>query len=142
MEPLMQTKREGATYVPYKRSGSDILFYLQKREDDAERAPGRIGTFGGGIDEGEEILAGLYREVAEELTYIPKQPVYFSRYEFALSVFHVFIEEVDDTFESQVEVKEGEYGKFFSLAEILALPNSTNSARVVPFQVQEYLAKS
>lgn len=135
----MREKRESATFFAYKRMGTDWTFYLQKRAPDAERAPDVFGMFGGGLEAGEEPIQALFREIKEELNYVPQNPIFFSRYETARSIFNVFIEEVGEDFESKVTVQEGEYGKFLTLPEIEALPNVSPGARVITFQLDQEL---
>jgi 8-oxo-dGTP pyrophosphatase MutT (NUDIX family) len=118
MEPLMKEKRWVAAYIPYQLVNGVPAFFLQKRSKDAKRAPGVFGMFGGGIDEGETSEQGLMREVQEELTYIPVNPVYFSKYETADQIFDVYLEEVGSDFESKIKIEEGEYGKFLTSTDI------------------------
>jgi 8-oxo-dGTP diphosphatase len=138
-EPLMREKRESATFFAYKRVDNEWAFYLQKRDPNAVRAPGVFGMFGGGIEDGEEPVHALFREVKEELEYVPQNPVFFSRYETARSIFNVFIEEVGDDFESKVKVQEGEYGKFFTSPEIQTLSDISPGARMITFQLNQEL---
>ncbi len=132
-------KREGAIFVPYKWVNGELYFYMQKRDKHAERAPDLFGLFGGGLEEGEDMKTALLREVQEELSYVPDNYRYFSRYEFAKAIFYVFIQEVQDDFESRVTVCEGEYGKFLNLKDIQSLSNVTGSARAVTQQVADAL---
>jgi 8-oxo-dGTP pyrophosphatase MutT (NUDIX family) len=141
MEPIIRTedKREVSCFIPYKRIGKKFSFYLQKRAEDAKRLSGMIGMFGGGLDEGEDRDTAFFREVQEELTYEPKQSVYFSRYEITTAVLHVYIEEVGEDFESLVKVEEGDYGKFFSYDEVHAHPKVTLLVKVVTEQMRDVL---
>lgn len=141
MEPIMKEKRETSSFIPYKRVGNEFVFFLQKRDMNAKRAPGVFGMFGGGLDENETPEEALLREVQEELAYSPEEPRYFSRYENANTIFNVFIEEVNDDFESQIKIGEGEYGKFLTLSETQTLSVSPSS-RLITLQLAEALAKS
>ncbi len=141
MEPIAGKKRLVAAYVAYRRRGEEYEFYLQKRDANAPRGAGMFGVFGGGVDEGESIEAGLYREVAEELRYRPVAIRYFSRYEHAQNLMHAFIEEVGTEFETKIEVCEGEYGKFFTASEARAEPTASDTVRLITLQVSEYLAQ-
>ena len=118
MQPLIEKNWEGVVFIPYRCTNAGIEFYLQKRDKNAPTHANIFSMFGGKMEQGEQPLEALYREVKEELTYEPKHPVYFSRFETAHAVFHVFIEEVDGTFESLVNVIEGEYGAFLPFARI------------------------
>ncbi len=136
----MKDKRQVAAYIPYKRMGEHIAFFLQKRDMKAARLPGVFGMFGGGLDKGESREQGLMREVQEELTYVPVRPLYFSRYETADHAFDLFIEEVSADFEEKIKVEEGEYGKFFTAAEI-ANENVSATTRLVIPQLEQFLLK-
>ncbi|MFZ1987952.1 MAG: NUDIX domain-containing protein [Minisyncoccia bacterium] len=138
----MNKKREGSSLVPYKRVGGEIFFFLQKRDKNAVRAPGLFGIFGGGFEEGEDAQMALVREIKEELNYVPKTAIYFSRYEFAMGIFHVFIEEVGGGFETEVKVDEGEYGKFLTLSDIETMPNVSPSTRAIVNQLSEFLTQT
>jgi len=136
---MIKEKREMACLVPYKKEGGDLLFFMQKRDKDAARAPGVFGMFGGGMDEGESPKEGMLREVQEELTYTPVDARYFSRYETAIGIYHIFIEEVGGDFESKVKVNEGEYGKFLSLADMDQLTDISMTAHLVAEQMADKL---
>ncbi len=137
----MRNKRLVAAYLAYRKRGDEYEFYLQKRDRNAKSSADKFGLFGGGVEEGESIEDGLYREVSEELKYKPVAARYFSRYEHSLVLFHIFIEEVGPDFENAVVVSEGEYGKFFTLAEAYAEKRTTNTGRLIMEQLGSYLAK-
>ncbi len=138
---MIKEKREMACLIPYKKGEGNFLFFMQKRSKDAERAPGVFGMFGGGMDEGESPEEGMLREVQEELTYVPVNHRYLSRYETAIGIYHIFIEEVADDFESNVKVNEGEYGKFLSLAEMNEMTEVSTTALLVVEQVEKLVTK-
>lgn len=117
MEPMMQKKREVAALLPYRKSARGFEFFLQQREVSAHVNSGLLDLFGGGTEEGETLEETLRREIQEELEYTPQSYVYFSRYENATHVCHVFLEAVDDSFEDTVHVHEGLHGKFFTVPE-------------------------
>ena len=104
-------------------------------------SPDKFGMFGGGLEEGESIEQGLAREIKEELVYTPRQPAFFSRYEHATHILNVFIEEVGTDFESLVEVREGQYGKFMTLEEIESSKDLTPLVTTVVIQLEEFLSK-
>lgn len=141
MEPQTHNKRETSAYIPYRFTDGEVAFYLQKRDAHAKRSPNLFGMFGGGLESNETPQEALMREVQEELTYVPQAPRYFSRYETAYLIFHVFIEEVGNDFESHVKVEEGEYGKFLTTEEISTLPNMSLLTRLVTVQIRESLSK-
>jgi 8-oxo-dGTP pyrophosphatase MutT (NUDIX family) len=141
MEPMMNNKREASALVPHKWRGENLLFYIQKRDEKASRAPGLFGFFGGGIEKGESVVEAMMREIQEELQYTPTRARYFSRYEAAHIVNNIFIEEVNDDFESKIKINEGEYRKFFSLEEALAEPKVAYLAKLVLFQISDVIKK-
>lgn len=139
MQPLMHQKRESSGFVPYRRLGDDIVFFIQKRDKDALRNPDMFGVFGGGFEDNEDAHAALMREVREELNYVPENPQYFSRYETANNIMHIFMEEVGDDFESKIKVDEGEYGIFLNLNEVLAEPKVTLSTQQFVRHIAHFL---
>ncbi|MEK7093011.1 MAG: NUDIX domain-containing protein [Patescibacteria group bacterium] len=118
MEPLIKKNWEGAVFIPYRYANSGVEFYLQKRDKNAPTHANMFSMFGGRMDVGEDVSAALRREVFEELNYAPHKPVYFGRFETARAIFHVFVEEVGNSFESLVKVAEGEYGAFLPFERI------------------------
>src|SRR6185503_19250826 len=98
MEPIMKDKNVFVGIFPYRKRGERYEYFLQKRDMQAKRNPGRYSTFGGQCEPSEAILAALIRELQEELNYIPKNPTYFARYEKASSIGHFFMEEVGSNF--------------------------------------------
>jgi 8-oxo-dGTP pyrophosphatase MutT (NUDIX family) len=79
-----------------------------------------FSMFGGGIEEGESPEAALFREVREELDYHPRDVIFFRRYEYSDYELNVFLSKVDECFESEITVLEGEYGTFLNEAELRA----------------------
>lgn len=142
MQPLMQKKREASCLVPYRKRDDSFEFYLQKRDKDAHAAGDMLGLFGGGIEAGESVEEALAREMREELVYVPVAATYWSRFEHATGVNHVFVEPVDGDFESRVDVHEGQYGIFLTYEEMLARPDVLNITRLVIFQLDTYLSST
>lgn len=118
LKNAMDSKRKSSLLVPYLIKDHGVFVYLQKRDKTAKRAPGMLGLFGGGIEEGETPESALIREIKEELNFLPKDFDFLGQYQSASAIKYVFIMEVDDDFESKIEVREGEYGKFFEDKEI------------------------
>ncbi len=60
--------------------------YLLQHRDNVPHIwyPGHWGCFGGGVQEGEEPLEALARELNEEIEFQPSQVTYFSRFDFDL----------------------------------------------------------
>lgn len=112
-------KRTVSLLIPYKKDGGEYFVYIQKRTKDAKRAPDMFGCFGGGIERDESPEEALIREIQEELTYTSVGIEYFGEYESERTKKFVYILEVDDRFEKEIRIKEGEYGKYFSENEII-----------------------
>lgn len=103
---------------------NDGKFLLQHRADDAKRAPGMWGFFGGGIEEGETPEQGLVRECQEELSITPTDfTLQFERHCVWLEhegILRVFVA----PFEKQEPItqREGQGMGWFSLDDLNALP--------------------
>jgi 8-oxo-dGTP pyrophosphatase MutT (NUDIX family) len=141
MEPVMKNKKEVSSYVPYRKKGDSYEYYVQKRTADAKLNPGHIGLFGGHAENAETPEEALMREIQEELAYVPQKPVYFSRYEMAERVLHVFIEDVGPAFESQVQISESESARFMTLEEFSNVELIQPGARLILPEVARYLDK-
>jgi 8-oxo-dGTP pyrophosphatase MutT (NUDIX family) len=142
MEPIMTDKREISSLIPYRKIGEGYEFFLQKRAATARNNQGLFGLFGGGLEQNETPEEGMYREISEELSYVPTQPIYFSRYETNKGIVHVFLEEVGDDFESKVVVGEGEYGRFLESDKILyARDVSMLAQMVIHHIIRDFLRK-
>ena len=79
-----------------------------------------FGIFGGHIEDGESPETALFREILEELNYHPRNVRLFRKYEYINYEQLVFISEVDENFEAEIKVLEGEYGRFLSESELKA----------------------
>jgi mutator protein MutT len=112
-------KRPVALFIPYKIIDGDLLVYLQKRSPD-QTLPGCFAFWGGGIDEGESLEAALAREVKEELGLESSfyKAEFLNSYEYLKVVDNAFIANVNEDFDSQVVIGEGEYGKWFKASEL------------------------
>ena len=95
--------------------------FIQKRSRNAASAPDMVGVFGGGIEEGESPEVALVREIREELDYQPRNARFFQTYQGEHCELNVFVSEVDERFECEIKVLEGEYGRFFNKAELKAI---------------------
>ncbi len=135
----MREKREVAALAIYRYVGERLEFYLQMRTADASVNPGLYDFFGGGLDAGETPSDALFREIKEELEYVPVRHVYFSRYENATHINNLFMEEVDKDFESAVVVHEGQYGKFMTLPEAIDTGTVFTQTQYILEQVSAYL---
>jgi 8-oxo-dGTP pyrophosphatase MutT (NUDIX family) len=64
----------------------DGRYLIQLRDDKPDiYYPGHWGLFGGAVEQGEEPLAALHRELAEELRLAPRDAAYFTRFDFDLT---------------------------------------------------------
>ncbi len=134
-----QTKREIADLVPYRMKGDVPEYYLQMRDGNAPTCPNMLATFGGGLEGDETHEQALMREIQEELVYTPLRQQYFSRYEHRTHIHHVYIEEVGADFETKVDVHEGEYGAFFTFAQIAGRADVIPSTRLKLTDIELFL---
>jgi 8-oxo-dGTP pyrophosphatase MutT (NUDIX family) len=79
-----------------------------------------FGIFGGHLEDGESPETALFREIVEELDYQPRNVRFFRKYEYIDCEQYVFVTEVDESFENEITVLEGEYGAFRSESELKA----------------------
>ena len=114
----MDGKRTTSHIIPYISKGGNLFFFLQKRSEDAERAPRGFSIFGGGVEKDETPEKAMLRESKEELNFIPNNYFYVGEYSDGYSISHYYAVEVQDDFESSIKIGEGDYGKFFSEEEI------------------------
>ena len=141
MEPMIHSKKEVVVYIPYRSRGQQWGFFLQKRDNNAPVHPNVFSMFGGSMEKGESIEEALVRELKEELGYSPQEAKYFCRFETSRSVFHVYIEEVKNDFETSVTVMEGEYGKFLNFEQIDKSPLVSDIAEMVVRALGEFLSQ-
>jgi len=111
---MKEAKRKISTLAPYKIKDGSALIFLQKRSKDAGRYPGLFGFFGGGTEENETPEEALFREIKEELDFIPKNLKHFGKYDLPITIMDLFVSKVSDDFENEIIVSEGEYGRWFS----------------------------
>ena len=114
----MNEKRITAHIIPYISKESGFYFFLQKRGSGAERAPGGFTIFGGGIENDETPEKAMLRESKEELNFIPNNYFYLGEYSDDYSISHYYAVPVQDDFEANIKIDEGDYGQFFSEEEI------------------------
>ncbi len=113
--------------IPYRILDNVVQVYLQRRSQTRKRSPGKIGFFGGHLEEHETPVEALLREIKEELKYdlvsyelLETQQITYGENEY---IKHVYYAKVPDDFERQIIVlkKEGE-GEWFTKEMILADP--------------------
>jgi 8-oxo-dGTP pyrophosphatase MutT (NUDIX family) len=107
------SKRKISVLAPYKIENNSIFIFLQKRSKDAKRAPGFFGFFGGGAEENETPEETLLREIKEELNYDLKSFNFFNKYETENVIMNLYTLRVNDDFEKEIKILEGDYGKWF-----------------------------
>lgn len=129
--PKKQPKRLISILIPYRLNGDKFLVFLQKRSKNAKRLPDFFGFFGGGAENGENPEEALKREMIEEISFVPSGYIYLNEYDFPKSIKSIYYLEVGDEFEKQIEVKEGEYGKYFTEAEALNEPKLIEEDKIV-----------
>jgi mutator protein MutT len=112
--------RRSSQFIPYRFINGQWFLFVQKRTKDALFAPDLFGIFGGQLEDGESPETGLFREVQEELDYQPHSVRLFRKYEHREWEEHVFVSEVDENFENEIRVLEGQYGRFLNEAELQA----------------------
>lgn len=111
--------RRKANFIPYRKRGEDLEFYLSLRSKDAKQYPDIWSFWGGGIDEGESEEEAMLREMMEELTWRPTSYKYLDVfYDSMPNEKHIYYGEVDINFENQIEIHESQGGKFFTLIEV------------------------
>ncbi|PIV46762.1 hypothetical protein COS21_03665 [bacterium (Candidatus Gribaldobacteria) CG02_land_8_20_14_3_00_41_15] len=116
----MIIKRQCAIFIPYRQSNGDVFVFLQKRSKTAQRIPDYFGFFGGGFEGEERAEQALSREIKEELNYCPAGYFLFGQFDLPRKEAWVFCQKVSDNFENEIEVLEGQYGKWFSKTEAMA----------------------
>src|SRR5215475_865620 len=115
-----QFMKRSSEFIPYRLLNGGPVLFVQKRTKDAPFAPDMFGIFGGQIEDGESAEGALFREVREELDYEPCNVKFFRKYEHGDCEQYVFLHEVDETFETEITVLEGEYGRFLNESELKA----------------------
>ena len=139
MEPTLNSKRRVALFIPYRKDSAGTVFFLQMRDENAPSHPSMYSIFGGGIDGEESHRDAVLREIREELVYTPQNLTYFLHSEMGTRICELYIEEVSMDFESQIEVKEGKYGKFLSMQEIEQTPHISFLARMFTAEINAWL---
>jgi mutator protein MutT len=112
--------KRSSQFIAYRFIHGQWALFVQKRTKDAPFAPGMFGIFGGRIEDGESPEIALFREIREELDYQPRSVQFFRKYNHKDFEQHVFVSEVGESFENEIQVLEGEYGKFLQESELLA----------------------
>jgi mutator protein MutT len=110
--------RQTAALVPYRKTGNEYEIFMQRRDKNAERFPGYLGFFGGGIEDGETPETALKREIREELNIEIRNYRHLAHFEASRGGLDAYTLEVPEGFERTVTVNEGQYGKFVKFDDI------------------------
>lgn len=110
--------------------------YLMQHRDDAPSIwyPGHWGCFGGAVDEGENPVDALRRELYEELSFSITKAVYFTRFDFDLSTINkgayyriYYVVPMSQGERERIILHEGQGVQAFSGEELL------NEMRLAPY---------
>ncbi|MDD5433595.1 MAG: NUDIX domain-containing protein [Candidatus Pacebacteria bacterium] len=124
-------QRRCALFIPYKKQDGEVLFFLQKRAKNIKRLPDYFGFWGEGMQKNETPEQGLLREVREEMNYRPVGYSFLDKYNFVRSEKFAFTLEVGNNFANEIQILEGEYGKYFSEKEIEKEPKLIEDDKVI-----------
>lgn len=135
-----QQTNVGAHAIIISKNGNVLL--QQKTSDPSYKYSGKIGVFGGALDEGEDLTVGLRRELLEELELdindykLKKLGVYEKTKEVDGIDFSIHTWIVFDVDESMLKLHEGE-SIVSEKAEIII--NNPNLTRITRLALQDYL---
>jgi len=117
---MNKVKRPVSLFLPIKIIDGTIYVYLQRRSADMVTSPNYFGFWGGGAEFGETPDQALIREVKEELgvDLDINELEFFNHYEFLGSIIDVYLYRPEEGWEKTLVIGEGDYGQWFSGAEI------------------------
>jgi 8-oxo-dGTP diphosphatase len=116
----MKIIKRKANMVPYRLVENHYEFYLSYRSKTAKQYPNNWSFWGGGIEEDEIPEEALIREIQEELNWKPdKYELLGTYYDSMPNEKFIFFTKVDDDFNEQIEIRESQGGKFFTIDEIM-----------------------
>ena len=128
--------RDVSVFILYTSTGHILL---QHRTDDAFRLPGYWAFFGGGIEQGENPMEALKREIREELSYQVQDPKFLLAQKVRDgendNTKYVFVEQYQD---QPLQLGEGQAMGWFSPDETHGL-KMIDHDRFVVEQVRTYL---
>lgn len=132
--------RRKANFIPFRKRGEDLEFYLSLRSKDAKQYLDIWSFWGGGIDEGESEEEAMLREMIEELVWRPTTYKYLGMfYDSMPNEKHIYYGEVDDNFENQIEIHESQGGKFFTLREVENEEKMIKEDKEIVFELNKVL---
>ncbi len=122
-----------------ENSKKEILLQLRDNNDKI-KFPNKWGTFGGALEENENPLDSLKRELKEELNYEFTEAEYFGNFPFdSYSIFMYHILDNNKFFKTKkVNVFEGQRGEFFSFKKIRKLNCAFNCKEIVEAYYKKY----
>lgn len=140
---MQQSKRKISILIPIKSSENELSVFLQKRSADMKSLPNYFGFWGGHAEENEMSEETLMREIQEEMGIILDMTKvrYFNHYEFLRNTKDVYLIEVEDGWENQIMIGEGDYGKWFLTGEALEKPDIIFEDKVVINDMERVLLK-
>lgn len=115
----MKIIKRKANLIPYCIVDNKVQFFLSHRSKTAKQYPDLWSFWGGGIEDGETAEQAVVREIFEELDWR------LDDFKF-LGIYHdsmpnektIYFTKVGVDFEKQIEIREGQGGKFFTIDEI------------------------
>lgn len=136
----IEEKKKISTLIPYKVKDGKILVYLEKRTKSRKSLPDYFGFWGGHAESNETPETTMFREIKEELDFIPKGYSHFGIYEFEKSIKNIYTIEVGDNFENSIHINpfEADYGQWFSEGDILSEPKLIENDKIV---LQDFFKK-
>lgn len=120
----MAEKAKISVLIPYKIEKGQVKVFMQRRAFDAVNYPDKFGFFGGHHESGETSEQALEREIREELNIKIKNYKFLNTFESQQHIKYAFFVEVNENFEQEIKISEGQYGKFFTESEILSEPET------------------
>ena len=115
----MKIVKYKANLIPYYPIKNGFQFYLSLRSKGAKQYPDYWSFWGGGIEKNETPEQAMIREIKEELNWTPTNykflGVYIDPMPNKKSIYFI---KVSHDFEKNIEIKESQGGKFFTINEI------------------------
>ena len=133
-------RRDASLLILYNK---DLKILLQHRSSDAKIMPDYWAFFGGGIEKNEAPLDALYREIYEEINYIPKSPKLILKRDFKEDILkgtlYIYIDFFNE--DKELILREGKGFGWFNKDEINNLKITERDKDIINF-VFKYLEKN